>query len=172
MFLSVVYCNYVSLIGEELCQFLHEGVDILKAAVDRREADVCHLVHALEAGHDHLAYIDRLYFTLKIALELLFYIVRNALKRRERDRALLAGSHHAVYKLDLVEGLAAPVALDDDQRQSLNDFICGKALLAGKALAAAAYRCALLCRARIDDLALGISAKRAFHISFSPNPQN
>ena len=94
--------------------------------------------------------------------------VGDLLQHRQRHLALVTGAHHAVDELALIKALAAAVTLDDDEWERFNDLIGRKALLAGKALAAAADGCALLRRAGINDLALGKAAKRAFHTLHPP----
>ena len=73
-----------------------------------------------------------------------------------------------LMSLLFIKALAASIALDDNERQRLNDLIGRKALLAGEAFAAAADGRALFGRAGINDLALGKAAKRAFHMSLPP----
>ena len=52
-------CGYAFLFFfEQLCEFIHERIDILELPVDGSEADICDFVDALELLHRELADID------------------------------------------------------------------------------------------------------------------
>ena len=74
------------------------------------------------------------------------------------------GSVESYDDLDLVKALAGAVPLDDHKRHPLDDLIGGKALLAVETFPPAADGGTVLRRARVDDRAVGIAAKRAFHV--------
>ena len=48
----------------------------------------------------------------------------------QRNRALFAGTYHAVNQLNSIEGLSASVTLYNNQRHSFHSFVCSKTLAA------------------------------------------
>lgn len=85
----------------------HEGVDVLKLAVNGGKAHVGDLVHVLEALHDHLADLLGRDLALERALQLLLDLVGDLLQHRQRHLALVAGTHHSVDELALIKALTA-----------------------------------------------------------------
>jgi hypothetical protein len=79
---------------------------------------------------------------------------------------LFTGTDHAVEQLALIKGLAATVLFNDDQRKAFYRFIGSKALVALKALAAAADAGAFIGGTGIDDFAVKRGTIRTFHGSY------
>ena len=90
---------------------MHEAVDVLELAIDRRETDVGHLVERLEALHDQLTDLAGADLTFEGVLHDLLDLADGLFQIRHADRTLLAGAHHAAQDLVAIERLAAVILL-------------------------------------------------------------
>src|SRR3546814_7061678 len=80
-----------------------------------------------------------------------------------RYRALVQRAVEALAQLARVEGVAAPVGLDDRRQLEFDRLQRAEALAAGLALAPAADRRAVLADARVDDAGVCVLAEEAMH---------
>src|SRR5690606_19289085 len=80
-------------------------------------------------------------------------------------RALVQRAVEALAQLARVEGVAAPVGLDDRRQLQLDGFKRRETLAAGLTLAPATDRRPVLADARVDDAGVGMLAEGAVHRS-------
>ena len=134
------------LLFEQLAEFGHKGIDILKLTVDRSEANVSHFINALELVHNEFADLLGGYLAIERILKGGFNVIDNVFKCINGNRALFAGAQQTVKKLVAVENLARVVLLYNDDGKTFDDFVCSETLLALKTFSAAAYSFAFIGR--------------------------
>src|ERR1700679_985384 len=137
--------------------------DVLKAAVNRREAHVTHFIQVPPLLHDPLADGSRGYLAFAQAPQLVANPRDSGLDRLPADRALLQRLLHSRQELALIEGLAAAVALDHGRHQQLRGLEGGEAFGTGETFASSTNLPALTGQAGVDDLSLRMAAKWAIH---------
>ena len=104
--------------------------------------------------HDEAADVLRGDFAVHRVADIALDLIDEVQDALHRDIALVTRPYDAVEDLVALEYLAAAIVLDDHERELLDDFVRREALAAGTALAAAAYRHAVIRRARVDDAAV------------------
>ena len=144
----------------ENLQFLKEGVDILKLAVNRCKAHVCNLVALAQLAHDDLAKVGGCDLLTKGVLQLGFDLVN---KKNRVDGTLLCRLEDACQELLLIEQLLASALFDNEYLLHLKRFKSSEAFLAVLAFATATDAVALNSGARVDYLAFRKTTTRTSH---------
>src|SRR6185295_4120061 len=137
--------------GAHAIDFFAERVDVLEAAVHRRESHVRDLVEIVQLLHRQLADQPRVHFALAERAQFVADVHDRGIERFARHRALLQRLEHAIAELAFVERLAAGVVLDDARHHQLGRLERRETLVALQALAAAADLLSFAGQARVDD---------------------
>src|SRR3546814_5799394 len=104
-----------------------------------------------QLGHHKFAYPARGQLAFGGHAQLVDHRAHRGLGLLFRHRALVQRAVEALAQLARVEGVAAPVGLDDRRQLEFDRLQRAEALAAGLALAPAADRRAVLADARVDD---------------------
>jgi hypothetical protein len=131
-------------------EHVHEGVDVLEAAIDRGEADVGDLVEPLEPLHHEGADLAGGDLALVAVVEHRLGLLDDPLERPRRHRPLLARLDQAAEELLAVELLARAVGLDHHVGDLVDLLVGGEAAAALQALAPPADGVAVAALARVD----------------------
>ena len=94
----------------QLLQLRQEGIQILELAVDRRKADVCHVVPLLQLDHDHFAKLAGVDLLHQVVLQLRLDLGGDLLTLH---RTLLARLHNTGKHLGAIEQLLAAIKAKD-----------------------------------------------------------
>src|SRR6185369_4181098 len=140
-----------------------ERVDVLEAAVHRRESHVRDLVEIVQLLHRQLADQPRVHFALAERAQFVADVHDRGIERFARHRALLQRLEHAIAELAFVERLAAGVVLDDARHHQLGRLEGRETLAALQALATAADLLSFAGQARVDDFGFLVVAEGAMH---------
>ncbi len=157
------FCAAVILCFQNFLEFIHECLNILELTVDRREPHVGDRIKVLEAAHDKLADLAARNFLLLAGVNLRLDLVNQLLDLVNADGSLVACAQDAALNLRAVIWLAVIVLFDDNKWNGLNLLVCRETLPAGIADSAAADGCIPVCRARVNDTCVFLSAIRTFH---------
>ena len=142
---------------------LVEGVHVLETPVDRREADVRHLVQPLEFAHHQLADVGGGDFALAAGEQRALDAGDGGVDQVDAHVALAQGQHHRRTQLGAVELDAVAVLLHHRGHGQLDPLVGGEALVAGAATAAPAHRVAFVRGACLDDRGVLVTAIGAAH---------
>lgn len=142
-------------------------VRVLKAPVNRGKADICHLVQFIQFLHYHLADPARRYLAFAQTQKLLHNTVHGCVHLSGGNRTLVQRSHETGQQFLAIELGAVAILFYYLGQTQFHRFICGKAFIAYRAAAAAAYSVAFLAYPGVDYACVICIAEGAFHDSYS-----
>ena len=119
----------------QLVDLVAERLDVLEAAVHRREAHIGDFVEVAQFLHHELAHLARSHLALTERAQAVGDALDGGFDLLLLDRTLLQRAQDARTQLLLVEGLAFAMAFDDQRHHELGGLEGGEALAAGEALA-------------------------------------
>src|SRR5690606_2116277 len=149
----------------EAVELLAEVGHVLEGAVHGGEAHVGDVVELAQLGHHELAHPPRRQLALGGHAQLVDHRAHRGLGLLFRHGPLVQRAVEALAQLARVEGVAAPVGLDDRRQLQLDGFKRRETLAAGLALAPPPDRRTVLAHARVDDAGVGVLAEGAVHQS-------
>lgn len=144
-------------------EFVHELINVLELAVDRREPDIGNLVELVQLLHDFFADDPTFNFTFAHLLDPLLDAIRDVLDRGRADGSFLAGFLEAGQDFRAVERLAPPVFLHDYRENFFNPLVGRIAAFTAETLAAPSNDLAFLGHTRVHHLVFELVAERTFH---------
>ena len=136
----------------QVLNFLNELADVFELAVDGDVTNVGDRIDAVEFFHDLCADVAGGNFAEVVLVEFRDDFIDGVVDAAHVYGAFLASFDEALADFIAVEGLALAAALDDLELCALDGFVGGVSVEAVGALTAAADGCAVLGRARVDDL--------------------
>src|SRR5437899_4793251 len=153
---------------QEIFQFGHEFLDVLKVHVNAGEADVGDFVELLQAMHDHFADFGGGQFPFRSFVDHALDFIHNGFEFRRGYGAFFAGLQQALQNFLALEAFAAAVFLDDHVGNFVDAFVGSEAARAFQAFAAAANGVAGAALAGVNYLVIKMSAERALQLEGSP----
>ncbi len=155
-------------VPEEIFELVHKFLDIFELAVDRGKADISHPVQTVELLHHALPNLRTLYLPLSSFLEMELDAIHDLFNHVDADGPLLTCSLQAIEDFEAVEWLSSRVFLDDQWERILCPFACRKSFTATETFPSAPNGLFILSQTGIDDFALGMATKGAFHSVRAP----
>ena len=122
------------LAGTEIFDFADKIAGIAELPVDGREANICDIIHFLEAVHDFFADGGGGDFPPVLLFKFFHHLIDGFFDKFGADGAFFAGFLEAKNELTPVKRFITAIPFDGTKIFTLNFFVGGKAVVAGKTL--------------------------------------